>query len=131
MNQPASMLERVLRSQAFETGMHHPAVDFLREAWTYDPEGIEAEVGRILSVGKWRGPDLIRCLAWVPAAAGPGLRWVADALKHEDADWRDAAIYALEHWETPAGWDLLRQHEDPDPHLASYARDLLAERGLA
>ncbi len=123
-------IEGLFRRHSFETGMHHPAEDFLREAWKYDREGIVPEMARILATCNGIGPDLLRCLGRVPAAAADGLKWVADALTKPDYDWRDAAFYALEHWDTPEGWQILQAHAEPDPHLDGYKRQLLEERDL-
>lgn len=126
-----SIIEGLFRSHSFETGMHHPAEDILTAAWKYDREGIVPEVARILAKHKGGfAADLLRCLGRVQAAAADGLKWVEDALKEPSYDWRDAAFYALEHWDTPEGWRILQAHTEPDPYLDDYKRRLLEERGM-
>lgn len=118
-------IQQLFAQTPFETGHPHPAEALLARVWQ-EPQVAARRIGHLLGDASWRGrADLLRCLGHVPAAGGPGLRWVRNALRSADPDLREAALYALEWWNTPAGWRLLATHRDPDPYLARYVEQLL------
>ena len=54
---------------------------------------------------------------------------VEQALQHEDVEVRDAAVYAIEHWEDPKCIDLLRDHlaREPEEWLRDYMSQVLED----
>ena len=72
--------------------------------------------------------DTLRLLTQLtPATPEWRAKLIEEALRSPSVVVRDAAIQAIETWEEPALFSLLRRHVDPDAWLQSYKTTLIAQ----
>ena len=71
--------------------------------------------------------SVLRCLAYLDLPGSKEWRGdlVRNALLQDDAEIREAAIQAVEHWEESALVDLLQTHQDKDQWLDRYAKGVI------
>lgn len=117
-----------------EDGMEHPAEEIITNAIRdLDSERV-FEWFRSFALDVEHpnfAASVIRCLGRLHS---PGtIYWRVDlvrsALVVEDAEIRDAAVQAAEHWGGADIRNVLKEHEEPLPWLRDYVRDVIEDFG--
>jgi hypothetical protein len=105
-----------------EDGYEHPAERLMESALRQNPETKSTLLGLFRDPYFRHRTALLRCIGRLPAeiAGTWGIGMVAEALQDSDLTLRDAALRAIEHWETAEAMTLIRDYRDPHPWLEQY-----------
>lgn len=121
-----------LREQSLEDGAYHPAEDILcsamQELGSEGPRWILSFYSRLIPQPSLAA-DLVQISARLPEEVGGDweVQLAEAALQHRDVYVRDSAARALSHWGGPGCLRALRQHQESEPWLAAYIRDVIED----
>ena len=127
-------LRAAFEVKPMEDGMEHPAEEIVLNAIrNLDSEHV-FEWFRSFALDVEHphfAASVIRCLGRLntPGTVYWRVDLVRSALAVEDAEIRDAAVQAAEHWGGAAIRDVLKEHEEPLPWLRDYVRDVIEDLG--
>ena len=128
-----SMLTAAYEIEPVEDGMSHPAERILEDALSVDESSVLSLVHG-LCTNETRSVFAAYTLRCLGRLTSPGSsEWrasvVADALASVDVELRDAAIQATESWGDRNLVQVLRSHEDAEPWLREYVKDVVEYLG--
>ena len=117
-----------------EDGMGHPAEEIITHAISYLESKRVFEWFRSFALDVEHpnfAASVLRCLGRLhsPGTVSWRVDLVRSALVVEDAEIRDAAVHAAEHWGGADIRDVLKAHEEPLPWLRDYVRDVIEDLG--
>ncbi len=131
-NRLAISLYSAFEAEPFEDGMDHPADQIIENALrsTRDERILEQFGALCLDIERPSFASLVlRCLGRQTdlgnAAWRAGL--VRDALAADDIEIRDAAVHAAESWGGAEIADVLIPHNEPEPWLGDYIREVIED----
>lgn len=110
-----------LKEMPIASGWEHPAQKKLEEhLLTYGSVGLHSKIEE---------PDFMWLLARIDPVISSKERYeiVQAALLSKKLETRDAAVRAVENWATPALFELLRKHEEPETYLRAVIETVLKE----
>ena len=129
-NKLAISLYLAFEAEPFENGMDHPADQIIENALrsTRDERILEQFGALCLDIERPSfASSILRCLGRQTnmgnAAWRAGL--VRDALATADIEIRDAAVHAAEFWGGAKIVDVLMSHNEPEPWLRDYVREVI------
>ena len=133
-NKLAISLYSAFEAEPFENGMDHPADQIIENALrsTRDERILEQFGALCLDIERPNvASSILRCLGRQTdighAAWRAGL--VRNALATDDIEIRDAAVHAAESWGGAEIVDVLISHNEPEPWLRDYVREVIDDLG--
>ena len=133
-NKLAISLYSAFEAKPFENGMDHPADQIIENALcsTKDQHILEQFGALCLDIERPSvASSILRCLGRQTdignAAWRAGL--VRDALAMADIEIKDAAVHAAESWGGAEIVDILISHNEPEPWLRDYIREVIDDLG--
>jgi hypothetical protein len=125
------LVDQLFSDHPIEDGVSHPAERTL-QSWVerFPVDSPAALAGKLRSSSYPHRVELLRCLGRMPFrnVRDQATGILADALRSEDIELRDAAVRAFELWREPSLAVILRAHREPTPWLAEYIRRILSQR---
>lgn len=128
-----SKLIAALLDEPIEDGVTHPAEHVIDEALRTNSSECRDWLSETM-VEHYQtrpsiGASIVRCIGRLEydQVGLWGMRVIDDALQNRDAEVRDAAICALEAWGGPAALNMLRRHQDAEPWLNEYVKQVIVD----
>ncbi len=130
----ATWLWAAFETAPLEDGMDHPAEKIIEQALQSNESHCVLEELRSLSLDAAHpsfAASVLRCLG---RQQNPGTdTWrtdlVRDGLTVDDAEIRDATVYAAEWWGGREMRNVLQSHSEPEPWLRDYIRNVIEDLG--
>ena len=133
-NKLAISLSSAFEAEPFENGMDHPADQIIENALrsTRDERILEQFGALCLDIEHPSfASSILRCLGRQTDIGNADWRagLVRDALATDDIEVRDAAVHAAESWGGGEIVDILISHNEPEPWLRDYIREVIDDLG--
>jgi hypothetical protein len=113
----------LLKNNDYEPGYTHPGQEYIEEQIQENGEDILQWTQEILTeLNRENNLDALAaffyCLGMLGKKAWPwGFVLAKIGLQHPHADVRSEAIHAIERWNKPQGWQILRHHIDEEEDI--------------
>ena len=125
-------LQAAFEADPLEDGMDHPAERIVERALRHtENQHVLDWLGTVSldSAQPSFAASVLRCLGRIEhvGTASWCAQLVRNGLELDDVEIRDAAVQAAESWRDPDIVDVLAAHDEPEPWLRDYIRDVITD----
>ena len=125
-------LYSAFEDEPFESGMDHPADQIIEDALRFsrDERILEQFSALCLEIERPSfASSILHCLGRQTDIGNTAWRagLLRDALATDQIEIRDAAVHAAEYWGGTEIVDVLMSHNEPEPWLRDYVREVIGD----